>query len=265
MFGLDTVMALIQAHGIWLLIPVSVIEGPIVTVIASYLASMGVLNIWAVTLVVILGDLAGDLIFYGAGRWGAGARWTRRLGLTEARLSEVTGHFDEQGPRTLFIGKWTHSVGAAVLFAAGVARMPFGRFMFWNTLAAVPKCLVFVAVGWFFGHLYARIDHWLGRISLVMLVLAALAALIWWWRRNNRKDKAAHDAAEQGNAVADRPAAAPGAVEPSTASTDAPVTAPEMKVATSEDRAESPARTGSDTAEPQACDTPRPPAAAGQR
>lgn len=190
MFGLETVIALVKAHGIALIAPLSIIEGPIVTVIAAYLASLAYLNIYAVIVVVILGDLAGDIVLYGAGRWGSGAKWMAKLGLTEERLAGLTTHFQGKGARTLFIGKWTHSAGAAVLFAAGVARMPFAAFMFWNTLATVPKSLLFVAIGYSFGHLYNRIEGWIARGSAVMLTLIVAAVVLWWWNRR-RKARAA--------------------------------------------------------------------------
>ena len=37
----DAVLHLMQAHGLWLVGPMAVIEGPIVTVIAAYLAKLG--------------------------------------------------------------------------------------------------------------------------------------------------------------------------------------------------------------------------------
>lgn len=185
--GLESIIALVKLHGIALVAPLSILEGPIVTVIASYLASLAYLNIWAVIIVVILGDLAGDVVLYGAGRWGSGAKWMAKLGLTPTRLEQLTQHFGAKGPHTLMVGKWTHSAGAAVLFAAGVARMPFGAFLFWNTLVTIPKSLLFVAIGYSFGHLYNQIDGWIGRISVVMLLVLVLAAIIWWWRRRSPK------------------------------------------------------------------------------
>ena len=56
----DAVLHLMQAHGLWLVGPMAVIEGPIVTVIAAYLAKLGYMNIWAVYAVCVLGDLIGD-------------------------------------------------------------------------------------------------------------------------------------------------------------------------------------------------------------
>ena len=186
--GVETVIALVKLHGIGLLVPLAILEGPIVTVIAAYLASLAYLNIWAVIVVVILGDLLGDIVLYGAGRWGSGARWMARLGLDEARLQRLTEHFEGKGPRTLLVGKWTHTAGAAVLFAAGVARMNFAAFLFWNTLATIPKSLIFVVIGYSFGHLYNSINDWIGRASVLMGTILIFTAVIFWWRRHSKRE-----------------------------------------------------------------------------
>ena len=54
----DAVLTLMQGHGLWLVGPMAVIEGPIVTVIAAYLAKLGYMNIWAVYAVCVLGAFA---------------------------------------------------------------------------------------------------------------------------------------------------------------------------------------------------------------
>ena len=53
-------LALLNAYGIAILAPLAIIEGPIVTVIAAWLASLGLLNLWEVLICVILADLVGD-------------------------------------------------------------------------------------------------------------------------------------------------------------------------------------------------------------
>jgi len=99
----------------------------------------------------------------------------------------VAAHFDEKGGRTLLLGKMTHSAGAAVLVAAGLARMPALRFGWINLVATVPKSLLFVTIGYGFGSAYARIDNWISRASLVLLGLIVLAGVAWAFNRGNRK------------------------------------------------------------------------------
>lgn len=190
MFGLETVTALMIKHGLLFIAPLAVLEGPIVTVIAAWLASQGAFPLWAVALVVIAADLVGDIGLYSFGRWGLvrlPARWRERLGLGQARLATLAGYFDAKGGRTLLFGKFTHSMGFGVLVAAGAGRMSFGRFVTFNILGTVPKSLIFVLLGALFGAAYAQIDGWIARASLVLLVLILAGGVSWMlYRRASR-------------------------------------------------------------------------------
>lgn len=186
MIGLDQVQTLIAAHGLTLMAPLAVLEGPIVTVIAAYVASLGLLDLRAVIAVAVLADLVGDTILYFVGRNGLGGlpeRWRIRLGMPADRVERLADHFRRKGGRTLVVGKLTHSAGAAVLVAAGTARMPFGTFMLFNLVATVPKVLVFAAIGWMFGSAYSRVDHWIFVGSSVLLLGALIAFGIVMTRR----------------------------------------------------------------------------------
>ncbi len=186
MVTLDSVIQLIQTHGLLLLAPLSVLEGPIVTVIAGYLASLGLLNTAGALAVVVAGDLVGDALLYLAGRKGIKClpqRWRDRLGLNADRVEALKGHFGARGGRTLVIGKLTHSAGAAILVAAGAARMPAGAFLWWNLIATLPKSAAFLALGYAFGAAYSQIDLWIFRVSFVLLALLLAGGVVWWRQR----------------------------------------------------------------------------------
>lgn len=182
----DAVLQMMQSHGLWLVGPMAVIEGPIVTVIAAYLAKLGYMQIMAVYLVCVVGDLIGDALYYWIGRLGPAVlpeRWLTRLGMTKARQLTLEGHFATQGPRTLLLGKWSHSMGLPVMLASGAARMNFTAYMVWNLIGTLPKTAVFTLIGWFIGSAYSAIDTWIWRVSLAMVVAIAVVVLILWQRR----------------------------------------------------------------------------------
>lgn len=178
MFETDAVLTLLQTHGLSLVAVLSLIEGPIVSVIAGYLATLGVFHFAALIPVLILGDLLGDIAFYGLGRYGQHLLPRRLAGRIDQNLSD---QFERRGGRILAIGKLTHAAGAAVLVSAGAARMRLAPFMLFNTLATVPKVVAFVAIGAVFGQAHEQISQWIGQTSLVLLALAALGIGGWFW------------------------------------------------------------------------------------
>lgn len=180
---LETIRQIVQDHGLAVLFPVAILEGPIVTVIAAWLARQGLMNVIGVYLVCVVADLVGDAGMYWLGRRGVPPRLRRRLGVSAARLTAMRKHFRENGPRTLVIGKITHSAGFAVLLAAGASRMPFWPFLWWNLIATLPKTALFLGIGWVFGGLSAQVDTWIFRVSMVLLALIVAGAALWLLRQ----------------------------------------------------------------------------------
>ncbi len=186
MIPLESWLGFFQEYGLWIVAFASILEGPIVTVLSSLLARQGVFDLSPLFFILVAGDLLGDYVHYALGRRGFGKipeAWRARLGLTPTRVALLTRQFGQKGGRLLFLGKMTHSVGAAVLVAAGVARMPVGPFLLYNLLATLPKTAALMALGYHAGDAYAQIDLWLGRGAMFMMALIVASTLFWFWRK----------------------------------------------------------------------------------
>ncbi len=181
----DALAQILQTYGLWLLFPLAVVEGPIVTVIAGWLARLAILPLVPTVLVLILADLVGDLLFYGLGRFALGrlpGRWRDRLGLRPERLANLATHFDTKGGRTLIIAKLTHSLGFAALVAAGAARMPVAPFLSFNLVGTIPKTAIFLAIGYAIGEAHVAINSWIGWGS-ILIGLVGVGLVAWWLTR----------------------------------------------------------------------------------
>jgi membrane protein DedA with SNARE-associated domain len=167
-----------------ILFPLIVVEGPITVITAGVLSSIGLLNFFAVYFVAIIGDLAGDSLYYAAGRYGRKHldRWGRFIGLPKERLEKMETHFNAHGGKTLVAGKLSHAIGAIVLVSAGIARIPFRKFIFFNFWATLPKSLVLLLIGFYFGNTFIHLQRyfdfaWLGTLIITLLLLGVYLIL----------------------------------------------------------------------------------------
>lgn len=182
----DTVLHLLQAHGLLLLFPLAVIEGPIVTVIAGWLARLGYFPGGQAMLILVLADLIGDSLLYGLGRSGSGVlppKWRRALGVTDTRITRITEHFSKNGGRTLIAAKLTHTFGFVVLVAAGASRMSFPVFLWFNLVGTIPKTLFFLLVGYAVGEAHVTVDNWIGQTALGIAILGVSILTLWYWKK----------------------------------------------------------------------------------
>ena len=183
----ESLLADVGAYGAAILLPLSILEGPIVTILAGYASRLGMFQVPVAFVIVVLGDLIGDAVFYFLGMHGVGRipqRWREKLGLMPDRVAALSEHFDAKGGRTLILAKITHSAGAAVMVAAGFARMNFPLFMWYNLLGTVPKSAALLALGYVLGEAATQLGPTITEGSLVLLFLIIVGAGIWWvWGR----------------------------------------------------------------------------------
>ncbi|MFH1254932.1 MAG: DedA family protein [bacterium] len=187
---LQKIIFLLTAYKYFFLFPALVVEGPIITVIAGFLSSLGVLNIFTVYAIAVAGDVVGDGMYYAIGYWGRRKfieRWGRFLGITAERVKNFDEHFEKRSFKTLAIGKLSHVVGAAALTSAGMAKMPFRKFIWYNFIATLPKSLVLALIGFYFGEAYLKIDSYFGYANFTAFLIIISAAVIYLSLKKSKK------------------------------------------------------------------------------
>ncbi len=174
------VLQWLLAYKYVVLLPVVVVEGPIITILAGFLVSLGQIDFLAAYGIVVAGDLVGDTLYYWLGHSGRThfiERWGHYVGVTPERIERLEEHFTSHSGKTLIIGKLTHAVGGVVLMAAGASRMSFPRYLWYNFVATLPKSLALLLIGYYFGRAYAELAHYLSWAGIVIMALAVLLVL----------------------------------------------------------------------------------------
>lgn len=168
---------LLYSYSYYILFPLVVIEGPIVTIIVGFLASLGFLNPWIAYPVIVAGDLGGDVLYYCAGRWWLRSAFRRILTYFNANLAKVQKMEEalrKHKGKVLFFGKLSHLFGVFILFIAGHAEVPFGEYLFFNFLATLPKSLILLLVGYFFGSTVSNFGRYVDYTVLGLFTFTAL-------------------------------------------------------------------------------------------
>jgi len=133
-------------------------------------------------LIAIIADVFGDVLYYALGRWGGTSvikRWGRYFKFTENRLNQLEQHFYQHAGKTLLLGKLAHGIGGAILVAAGTAKMPLGKFIWYNFLGTLPKSLILLLIGYYFGKTYAKFSTYLDYTALGTAGLTIFLLLLY--------------------------------------------------------------------------------------
>ena len=159
-----------------------ILEGPIITVLSGFLVYLGFLNIFIVYPLLVVGDLIGDSIYYGIGRYCSKFSWVSRLEnflkYDEKEEEFLKKHFKKHTVKTLLIAKITHGLGIPVQITAGIANVNFFEYISIETVGTMVKTLVLLVIGFYLGGSYLKINNYFQFFSLI--TIAAGGFLIFY-------------------------------------------------------------------------------------
>lgn len=167
-----------------------VVEGPIVTVVAGYLAFLGYFNIYEILILALFGDLVGDFICYFLGRFGRVGiikKWGHYIGISWNKVEDFEKLFDKHAVKTLLIGKVLHGVGVVPLISAGVAKYDAFKFAFWNIVPTIPKSIILFYLGYHFGKNIEQTDSIFKIVALVTILVSIGIVMIYVGKKYTEK------------------------------------------------------------------------------
>ncbi len=129
----------------------------IIMPLAGWMVYRGVFDLWLVAIAGTIGNTLGSCIAYGVGSWGGRPflqKYGRYLLISEHDLEIADRWFGKYGERIVFLSRLMPVVRTFISFPAGVARMPFGKFVAYSTAGAFPWVLALAYAGKLMG------DNW---------------------------------------------------------------------------------------------------------
>ena len=167
-------------YGYWIMLPLMIIEGPIITIIASMLAKLGAFNIFIVFFFSVLGDMMGDVILYALGYY-FGMGFVRKvgkyMGITEKLVLRMENYFKRHGGKTIFTVKSTTGLCWATFTAAGIVKMDFKKFVKYSFLGGLIWSAFLVSLGYFYGYMWVEIGKYIKWAGFIIVALA-IASII---------------------------------------------------------------------------------------
>jgi membrane protein DedA with SNARE-associated domain len=134
-YGLALLFLLIAMESAGIPLP-----GETALVAAGVLAARGDFNIAVVVAVAAAAAIVGDNVGYWIGRVG-GRKLLHRWSWLERHAAKVVPwserFFARHGAKTIFVGRFIAVLRVTAAWLAGVSRMPWWRFFFWNAAGGV--------------------------------------------------------------------------------------------------------------------------------
>lgn len=164
--------------------------GETALVLAAVLASQGKLHIWLVIVIGVASAIAGDNAGYLLGRRFGRDALVARGPLRGHRIRAVEygdRFFARHGARAVFLARWIALVRFAAAWLAGINRMPFRLFFFWNALGGLSWGITYGLVGYYAGEAGAGVLAKLGIAGAIILGVSAAAVIGFLVTRSHRR------------------------------------------------------------------------------
>ena len=173
----------LESAGAWL-------PGETALIVAAIYASQGHLGgVVPVIVVAAAAAIVGDNAGYWIGRAGGRRlleRWSFTRRFSERVLPPAERFFKRHGGKTIFFGRFFAGLRVTAAWVAGISRMPWWRFFFWNAAGGIVWAVGISLVAYYAGHAAAdAINRWgvYGAIAIAVLAVAALVGLRLFKRR----------------------------------------------------------------------------------
>jgi membrane protein DedA with SNARE-associated domain len=158
-----------------------VLPGETAAVLGGVAASMGHVSLPVMVLVVIAAAIVGDSVGYEVGkRLGPRLLRSRLLRRRAQRLDQARQFLARRGGAAVFLGRFTAFFRAVMPALAGVAEMPYRRFLVFNAAGGIVWGTGAVVLGYLAGNSYAVIEKTAGRAASVVALLLVGALLAGW-------------------------------------------------------------------------------------
>jgi membrane protein DedA with SNARE-associated domain len=141
----------------------------------------GNFTLLGVTIVGIIGSVAGAMVFFALGAWFGEerVRWLiRRYGkfvfISEQDLDRAEAWFDRYGEAVIFFGRMVPLVRSLVSIPAGVSNMNLPRFTLYTAVGTGLWSFLLAYAGYVLGRNWPLVIEWVDQYEKVVIVLLAL-------------------------------------------------------------------------------------------
>ena len=196
-FGYPLVFLIVMSESGGLPVP-----GETALIVGAALASQGKLQIELVIALAAAGAIVGDNIGYLIGR--KGGRWLlQRPGAFLSQRQQVLligePFFERHGPKAVFFGRFILGLRVWASWLAGVTRMHWRSFAFWNALGGITWACLIGIIAYHLGRSASDAIEAFGLYGLLALVLAIISGVLLHRRHRRSGSGSSIDSSSSSN------------------------------------------------------------------
>lgn len=154
---------------------------------AGALAAIGVFDPLILLIIFITAAIAGDTVNYWIGYFSGPKIFKEKVRFLKKEYLERTQNFYEKhGGKTIFIARFVPIIRTFAPFVAGVGKMNYKRFIFYNILGAAAWVALFLGLGFWFGNA-AFVKNNFGFVLVAIIIISFMPAIAGYLQTRHKK------------------------------------------------------------------------------
>jgi membrane-associated protein len=147
------------------------------------------LSMWLLLGLLSIAAVLGDTLNYAIGRAvGPRAFSINKWFLKHEHLARTQEFYDRHGGKTIVLARFVPIVRTFAPFVAGVGKMNYSQFLYYNVVGGIAWVLICTLAGYFFGELpFVKKNFELVVVGIVLVSVLPVAWEIWAARRRTAR------------------------------------------------------------------------------
>ncbi len=147
--------------------------------VAGAIAAVGNLSLPVLMALLSIAAISGDALNYSIGRWTGNKvfAWENSRWFNKNAFDKTHAFYEKHGPITIVVGRFLPFIRTFTPFVAGVAKMTYPRFAFYNVIGGLMWVCGLTGIGFLVGnHPWVKANFSI--VALALIIVPSLPA-IW--------------------------------------------------------------------------------------
>ena len=169
--------------GIAIGLMIEIIPSEIVLAYGGYMVSEGTIGFIGAIIAGVIGGTIAQIFIYWIGRYGGRPfldKYGKYLLIKKHHIDMSENWFQKYGAGVVFSARFIPVVKHAISIPAGIARMPFLKFVVLTVLAIIPWSILFVYLGIQLGSQWDDVENIAGTYTTPIMILAVVVIALYF-------------------------------------------------------------------------------------
>lgn len=169
--------------GIAIGLMIEIIPSEIVLAYGGYMVSEGTIGFIGAIIAGVIGGTIAQIFIYWIGRYGGRPfldKYGKYLLIKKHHIDMSENWFQKYGTGVVFSARFIPVVRHAISIPAGIAKMPFVKFVVLTVLAIIPWSILFVYLGIQLGSQWDDVENIAGTYTTPIMILAIVVIALYF-------------------------------------------------------------------------------------